>query len=211
MTNKNIIKELEENKKGHVIFESQDSNDLEELRERLQENNQIVVDFPLSEWQEVEPTIDRENDCFKIRITRQYIASKILSELSNFYPQLDEYRGKDSVEKLKQPDIYEGVQDLIYNLYDVRDILDIEEIPIDRIHFIINGIKSDILCDSISLLLREDNAYNTSIYSTNDFTTEEVPDFYDGTKLWEAYKYTLYHKNEEGKTTNPIKQTRYRI
>jgi len=31
---------------------------------------------------------------------------------------------------------------------------------------------------------------------------------YDGTKLWEGYNYTLFHQDEEGKKTNPIKNTK---
>ena len=208
MQNKKMIRELIKNKKGHEIFEEQSSSDLHAFTRILEANDRVVVQFNKDEWEQVEPTIEKEHDCFKVRVTRQYIASKILSKLGEKYPQLEEYRGKDSLEVLKKPDVFKKREDLIYNLYDVRDILDVEGISVDRIHFMINGIDSSLLCDSLSLLLRDDTPYDSSIYLTSSFTTQEIPDMYDGTKLWEGYNYTIFHQTEEGKKTNPIKNTK---
>ena len=201
MQNKKMIRELIKNNKGHEIFESQEASDLHAFTRLLEANDRVVVQFNKDEWEQVEPTIEKEHDCFKLRVTRQYIASKILSKLGEKYPQLEEYRGKDSLEVLKKPDVFKKREDLIYNLYDVRDILDVEGIPVDRIHFVIDGIDSKLLCDSLSLVLRDDNPYDSSIYL-------EIPDMYDGTKLWEGYSYTLFHQDEEGIKTNPIKSTK---
>lgn len=208
MKNTKMIRELIKNKQGHDIFESQEASDLHAFTRLLEANDRVVIKFDKNEWGQVEPTIEQEHDCFKLRVARQYIASKILSKLGERYPELEEYKGKDNLEVLKRPDVFKKREDLIYNLYDVRDILDVEDISVDRIHFIIDGIDSSLLCDSLSLVLRDDSPYNSSIYLTSNFTTQEIPDMYDGTKLWEGYNYTLFHQDEEGIKTNPIKSTK---
>ena len=45
MTNSKIIRELENNQKGHIIFDHQKASDLNELKKILEEENKIVIDF----------------------------------------------------------------------------------------------------------------------------------------------------------------------
>ena len=201
MLNKKIIRELEENNRGHILFNEQNASDLDELKEILEERDQIVIDFPVEEWNNAKKIIDNETKPFDLRTTRQYIATKLLDKLKDHYPQLKEYSSKRKKQIFESGDIekYLENEDIIYNLYDVRDILDIEDIELDRVHFIMNGVRSNILCDALSVLLKDENPFDVSIYTSPDsFSTKTVPDRYDDSYLWEAYNFTVFNRFDEG-------------
>ena len=62
MENKKIIRELEKNEKGNNIFGDQKSQDLNELKDILKERKDLVVDFPVKEWDMVAPYLMRKED-----------------------------------------------------------------------------------------------------------------------------------------------------
>lgn len=201
MVNKNILKVLEENKKGHIIFESQDPRDLDELKYILKKRGDLVVDIPEKEWFVVAPLVFEENPAFRIQATRKYIAARLLVELEKKYPQLKEYGGTRHLEAIQTGDVetFKNEYDLLYSLDDIRDMLEIEGIQLNRLHIIMNGNRSNILCDAASVLLRDDNPYSTSIYTApNMFYTSIIPDAFEKTNMRDAYNFTIYQKFDEG-------------
>lgn len=190
MVNKNITKELENNEKGHIIFNSQNPKDLKELEEILRENNELLVDFPVNEWDKFAPLLMSRRDMTQLEATRRYVAGKLLETLKEKYPQIQKYFiSKDNTD----------YPNLAYNLTYVKDILELEIINPERVHFIMNGNKSAILCDAISILLSDDNPFDVSIYTApNIFYTSIIPDNREKVYMWQEYNYKTYHENEDG-------------
>lgn len=190
MENKKIIRELEKNEKGNNIFGDQKSQDLNELKDILKERKDLVVDFPVKEWDMVAPYLMRKEDMTQLSATRSYVASKLLGTLKEKYPQLKKYYRSEGNPECPS---------LIYNLSYINDLLEIEDIHPERVHFIMNGNKSAILCDALSILLDDNNPFDVSIYSSpNVFYTSVIPDNREKEFIWEAYNYTSYKENEEG-------------
>lgn len=190
MVNKNITKELENNEKGHIIFNSQNPKDLKKLEEILRENNELLVDFPVNEWDKFAPLLMSRRDMTQLEATRRYVAGKLLETLKEKYPQIQKYFiSKDNTD----------YPNLAYNLTYVKDILELEIINPERVHFIMNGNKSAILCDAISILLSDDNPFDVSIYTApNIFYTSIIPDNREKVYMWQEYNYKTYHENEDG-------------
>ena len=190
MENKKIIKTIEENKEGNIIFGDQKSSDLQELKKILEERKDLVVDFPVAEWDMVAPYLIRKPDMTQLAATRGYIAPKLLSVLKNKYPQLEKYY--ISEENPEKPS-------LIYNLSYIRDLLEVENITPERVHFIMNGNQSAVLCDALSILLSDEYPFDVSIYtSPNVFYTTVIPDSKEKVYLWQEYNYTCFYGDKEG-------------
>ena len=201
MVNSNLEKVYRENLKGHNIFEKQTSSDMKEFKELLEKENQIVIDFPQEEWNTAKKLIFLEDPYHEIDVARQFVAAKILSALTKKYPQLEKYDAESRLDifKTNKEHVFWEKCKTLYSLDNVMEILEIEDIKPDRIHFIMNGNNSNILCDALSILLRDNNQFNTSIYtSPNIFYTSVVPDSNRTQFLNQAYNYTLFHRSELG-------------
>ena len=209
MVNQNIMKELKEKRKGHILFDYQISSDLYHLSELIKDD--IVVDFSVMEWKEVYPIILLEekngkltaaDKDYSIEVARKYIATKLLSELEAKYPQLKEYGGSEFLPIFLKRDReeYQRKRNYIYGLQDVEEMLSVEGIQLDRVHFIMNGTRSDHLCDALSILLSDDTPFSVSVYcAPNGFYTHYIPDSKERIVLENAYNYTVYNKLQEGR------------
>ncbi len=208
MINQNIIRELEKKRKGHILFNYQIPLDLYRLPEMIQDD--IVVNLSVAEWMQVSSIVLlKEKDGkwiagdkdYIIEVARKYIATKLLVELEKKYPQIKEYGGSEFLPIFLKNDReeYQRKRNYIYGLKDVEDILEVEGIPLDRVHFIMNGTRSNNLCDALSILLSDDTPFNVSIYcSPNGFLTYYIPDSKDRIVLENAYNFTVYNKRKEG-------------
>ena len=185
MVNNKLLREVESNKKGNIIFNDQKASDLEELKTILEKRKELVVDFPVDEWDKVAPHLMNRNDMTQLQATRGFIALKILNVLKEKCPDLKKY--------------YE--ENRLYDFAYIDAIMKINNINPERIHFIMNGNKSAILCDALSILLSEEYNFDVSIYlSPNNFYTTVIPDYKEKVYLWQEYSYTSYYENEEGET-----------
>ena len=218
MVNTKLVRELEKKNKGHILFDYQKPSDLWELKKILEERGEIVVDFSVMEWNEAFKVVlidqvdgketSREKTS-KLNAARQYAATKLLAELEKKYPQVKEYGGSDFLPIFTEGDRekYEKKQETIYNLKDVEDILEVEGIKVDRVHFLMNGTRSDALCDALSMLLSDDTPFRVSIYSSpNGFYTCRVPDAKERIWIHQAYNYTRFSKYEEGVVNKAARQ-----
>ncbi len=208
MVNQNIIKELKKKKKGHILFNYQIPSDLYYLPEMIQDD--IVVDLSVVEWMSVSPIVLVEekdgkmtaaDKDYSIEVARKYIATRLLAELEKKYPQLKKYSGSEFLPIFLKSDReeYQRKKNYIYGLKDVEDMLSVEGIQLDRVHFIMNGTRSDHLCDALSILLSDDTPFSVSIYcSPNGFYTYYIPDSKDRIVLEKAYSFKVYNKLEEG-------------
>ena len=199
MTNSIIIRELEKNQKGHIIFDNQKVSDLIELKEILEKQNQIVVDFSYHEWSKVYDSIWCEDRFRRILETRKYIATKILVELEKKYPQLKEYGASKDIRYFTNgnSELYKENSHAM-SIEDLEEIMSMEGIEIDRIHFIMNQTESNVLCDALSILLSDTTPFSVTFYlCPTKFSTFEIPDR-EKTILRDAYSYTRYKEYNEG-------------
>lgn len=202
MINKNITREVTSKRKGHIIYNHQEYYDMIHLPELLKK--EIVVDLSPSEWLQASNTIlveerngqiqaaEQKN---KIESARKFIATKILSELEKKYPQLKEYDASSYLKFFLNGNLseFQRKKDSIYSIKDLEDILEVEEIKLDRVHFIMNYTRSDTLCDALSILLSDNTPFSVSIYCCpNGFYTCYIPDSDEKVFLGDAYNYTLY-------------------
>ena len=202
MINPSIQKELEKKKKGHIIFENQLASDMRELPSLIKEP---IVEIPPEEWYYVtDLTVVDEygnvaDKAYKIEVVRKYLATKILASLEKRHPELQKYEGSNFLPIFLKGDReeYARKKNYIYGLKDVEDILGIEGIQEDRIHFLINNTGSNLLCDSLSILLSDDTPFSVSFYlCPSGFSTYYIPDSKEKIHLQCAYNYTVYKRSD---------------
>ena len=208
MINKNITREVTSKRKGHIIYSHQEYYDMIQLPELLKK--EIVVDLSPSEWLQASNTIFVEERDGKIEAveqkniietTRKLIVTKLLSELEKKYPQLKEYDASSYLQYFLNGNLseFQRKKDSIYSIKDLEDILEVEEIKLDRVHFIMNYTRSDTLCDALSILLSDNTPFSVSIYCCpNGFYTCYIPDSDEKVFLQDAYNYTLYDRLDAG-------------
>ena len=207
MTNSKIIRELENNQKGHIIFDHQKASDLNELKKILEEENKIVIDFSSEEWDIAFHCIVTDNYCQRVDYhyqiileTRKYIATKILVELEKKYPQLKEYGASQDIKYFTQGNrtLYKEKPHAM-SIEDLEEIMTIEGIEVDRIHIIMNQIDSSYIRAALSILLSDNTPFSVTFYSSPfKCMPFEIPDK-EKTTIYDVYNFTRYDEYEEGK------------
>lgn len=223
MENKILLRELENKEKVHEIFEHQISKDLNELAKVIRKeypNDLLVVFNPEEYWEKVENIIYKETEEYRygktmnsaleqqtaMRILDQYIALKILENLSTKNTPLTLFFNEDRLNIFKTGDYvrYEMFKDKMPNSNDVKEILTLDENVPTRIHFIVNGIKSNRLCDALCTYLDNSTTFATRIYlSPNGMYTATVKQNGKPVALWEAYDYMVFDEDKEGYKPEP--------
>ena len=211
MINKILERVIGKKQKGHILFDHQEGSDLHKLAQYLEEKGEIVINFNPIEWhdkvvavvlvKDIEGIIIQREKKEKFEACRKYIATKLLTELEKKYPEIKQYEGSSYLPIFLEGDRqeYEAKRQSIYSLEDVEEILEVEGITLDRVHFIMNGTRSDTICDSLSILLSDKTPFKVSIYcSPNGFYTYRIPDATEKIFLDQVYNYTRYDKFQEG-------------
>ena len=99
---------------------------------------------------------------------------------------------------------YEERKDKLYTSEDLKEILKCDENVPPRVHFIMNGIKSDRLCDVISTYLDYNTPFTTRIYlAPNGFYTAQVEQNGKKEYLWAVYDYLDFYDGREGTQARP--------
>ena len=223
MENKILLRELENKENVHEIFEHQISKDVKELAKVIKKehpNDLLVVFNPEEYWEKVENIIYKETEEYRygktknsalvqqtaMKIVDQYIALKILESLSAKNTPLTLCFNEDRLNIFKTGDYvrYEMFEDKMPNSDDVKEILTLDENAPTRIHFIVNGIKSNRLCDALCTYLDNSTTFATRIYlSPNGMYTATVKQNGKPVDLWEAYDYMIFDEDKEGYKPEP--------
>ena len=223
MENKMLLRELENKEKVHEIFEHQISKDLNELAKVIRKeypNDLLVVFNPEEYWEKVEKIISKKTEEYRygktmnsaleqqtaMKIVDQYIALKILENLSTKNTPLNLFFNENRLDIFKRGDYvaYEMFKDKMSNSNDVKEILTLDENVPTRIHFIVNGIKSNRLCDALCTYLDNSTTFATRIYlSPNGMYTATVKQNGKPVALWEAYDYMVFDEDKEGYKPEP--------
>ena len=223
MENKILLRELENKENVHEIFEHQISKDVKELAKVIKKehpNDLLVVFNPEEYWEKVENIIYKETEDYRygktmnsaleqqtaMRILDQYIALKILENLSTKNTPLNLFFNENRLDIFKRGDYvaYEMFKDKMSNSNDVKEILTLDENVPTRIHFIVNGIKSNRLCDALCTYLDNSTTFATRIYlSPNGMYTATVKQNGKPVALWEAYDYMVFDEDKEGYKPEP--------
>ncbi len=226
MENKFLLRELENKEKIHEIFEHQTSGDLNELTKIIKRDypNDLLVSFDPNEyWEKVETIISRETEIYRYgekknsalvqqkseKIIDQYIALKVLEDLSIKNTPLKLCFDRVRLNIFQRGDwvAYEIFQNKMPNSDYVKEILTLDESSPARIHFIVNGIKSNQLCDTLSNYLDNTTTFATRIYlSPNGFYTATIKRNGNSVFLWDAYDYMIFDRDNEGFQPKPYHQ-----
>ena len=225
MENKILLRELENKEKVHEIFEHQNSRDLKELAKVIKKehpNDLLVIFNPEEYWEKVEKIIYKETVDYRygktknsalvqqtaMKILDQYIALKIFENLSTKNIPLTLFSNEDRLNIFKRGDYvaYEMFKDKMPNSDDVKEIVTLDENAPSRIHFIVNGIKSNSLCDALCTYLDNTTTFATRIYlSPNGMYTATVKQNDKPVFLWEAYDYMIFDEDKEGYKPEPYR------
>ena len=149
----------------HNLYSNQDN--LDELERKLREQKEVVVTFPTEELLHAEHVILGEVPEFREHAARQYVGAKLLQALEEKYPLLKrEYNGSKHLPIFQKGDreAFREKSSYIYNVFDVKDILGVEDIHPERVHIIIKGDKSKLLRPGLLPLLEDNTPFDTNIY-----------------------------------------------
>lgn len=201
MVNQILLNEIKKNEKGHKIFDYQKNEDLIELDEYIKIiPHEIVISLTQKEWYYPSLIIYSEEDTLKqIQACRKYLVAKIVRELQKEYKELEKYEidNQLNIFNKKAKKEYFTKKNQMLNVKELLDMIRIEEIPIERIHIIIDTKYSEIICDALTILLENNLPFSTSVYLTySSFYTILVPDKKD-TFLWQAYHYKRFTDQEK--------------
>lgn len=210
MINKYLERELKENLLNHEIFEHQANEDLTSIRTFLDQGSsltEIIVEFDGEKIANSKLLYTFPYDSYKNNlIWEQLVAIQIMKQLGNklnknFRSNLCE------MESL----IYESTKEdyLIYKdkLPTREDIMRIigSSNTVIRLHFIIQYLHSDSLCDELSKYI---TGYYpiTMIYSDCEFYTESVrvQNHEPKISIYDACNYFLFREFEEGENSKVI-------
>ena len=225
MENKILLRELENKENVHEIFEHQISKDVKELAKVIKKEhpNDLLVMFDPKEYKDkVEKIIFKETEEYRygktmnsaleqqtaMKIVDQYIALKVLENLSTKNTPLNLFFNENRLDIFKRGDYvaYEMFKDKMPNSDEVKEILTLDENAPNRIHFIVNGIKSNSLCDALCTYLDNSTTFATRIYlSPNGMYTATVKQNGKPVFLWEAYDYMIFDGGEEGYKPEPYR------
>ena len=225
MENKILLIELKNEKQTHEIFARQNPSDLNELAKVIRKEypHDILVMFdPKEYWEKVENIIYQETIEYRTRenkditleqqtamkILDQYVALKILEDLSKKNTPLNMFFDEARLSIFRRGDwaAYEMFKDKMPNSGDVKEILRLDEKAPTRIHFIVNGVPSSRLCDTLSTYLDNSTSFATRIYlSPNGFYTTTAKKEGNLVWLWEAYDYMSFDKEKEGYQPKPYR------
>ena len=196
--NENLQKEVDGNRKGHIIFNYQRESDMVRLKELLKAEDKITVEFS-EDWYPAQNILyDIKDRKTHLAGARQYVTAKILEVLEEKYPQLKEYEGSKNLEIFKQGDLelYSKKSNSLYGLKDLEEMLSIEDIHIDRIHLIIRSIGSPLLFNAIAMLLSDETPFSISAYASESSFPLYDPDSIENKWLTETYSYTIFNKGK---------------
>lgn len=161
---------MSNNKPENNIYMNQNESDLYALENKLREQGEVVALFTKEQWDNVSKIIASEMKEFKEDAARRYVATKLLKALEEKYPRVrQEYHGSKHLPIFETGDVetYEKKFSCIYNLYDVRDIISVEEIPVETIHLLVNGVEDPLLGKALLSLFDNKTSFSVNIYSTN--------------------------------------------
>lgn len=218
MENKKLLRELENKQKVHEIFEHQISKDLRELAKVIKKEypeDLLVIFNPEEYWEKVENIIYKETEDFRFgetkdstlvqqitaKILDQYIALKVLENLSTKNTPLNLCFNEARLDIFKRGDYvaYEMFKNKMPDSDYVKEMLTLDENAPTRIHFIVDGIKSNKLCDALCTYLNSSTTFATRIYlSPNGLYTATVKREGKAVWLWEAYDYMIFDEDKEG-------------
>ena len=204
MENKVLIKELNNTNNGNKIFNRQRRYDLIELVDYVNDNKalEIAVDLQLEDWFMAAPLIRSQYDeAEQLERCDKYLALKILEKM--------QYKNK----RLKQIDVqqylliyeshdekmYQQAKDKMMTTKELLKIIELENIKLNRIHFVLIDIASDTLCDTLAQFLENDSPISTSIYVfPGEYLSDTIPNSKEIKYIWDEYEYEVFNWEETG-------------
>ena len=189
MKNKILEKEIADNTQINEIFTHQSARDLEKTALYIKENypQDLCVHFSSFMWGHL-PRLLSTYPQHHLVIWEQYVASKVLEQLQSQYS-----RSEQSFLNLRDQDL-EDLKQLMFLSQDEAafKLLRVDQAQSRRIHFVMNGINDETLCQAISSYLSDDIPQTTMIYTNSDIYLQ------DKSSCWDEYDYVVFDGSKEG-------------
>ena len=204
MYNKALVKELNNNNKGNKIFNKQYRNDLIELVDYVNENKgqEIAVDIQLEDWFLAAPLIRSQFDeAEQLERCDKYVALKILEKMQHKNKRLKQINVEEylSIYEAQDEKMYQQAKEKMMTTKELLKIIELENIKLKRIHFVLIDIASDTLCDTLVQFLENDSPISTSIYVfPGDYLSDTIPNSKEIKYIWDEYEYELFNWEESG-------------
>ena len=221
-----LLRELKNKEKVHEIFHRQTEQDLTALAKVIERDypEDILLDFDLQEyWDKATPISLNQGNKYlvgdkkdyklikqeELKVLDHYVTLKILESLAQKDSELKVFFNKYYLEIFTSGNTekYEERKDKLFTSEDIKEILKCDENAPSRVHFIMNGIRSNRLCDIISTYLDHDTPFTTRIYlAPNGFYTAQVE--HNGKKeyMWAVYDYIDFYDRQEGTQARPYRK-----
>ena len=211
MENLIITRELrKDNNRENRIFNNQTSDDLKELYSIVQDeyDKEIAILFTSADFGNALFAIRTKDYEKTLKRCDKYIALKIIDEIQERFdnerfkkieiiPEISLF--ESGGEKTGKDYRYRRIEDNLPSTDDVIRMIEEEHLNINRIHFLIDNIPSEILSDSLTKFLSKDLPFGTSIYvAQNEFLSETIPAKDEIRYISEEYLYITYNRNNDG-------------
>lgn len=211
MINNILKRELSKEDKTHRLFDHQKASDLCELSKILKEKDKelLLVEFTNKELDEVIGTILQDGKEESQKRAEQYIALKLIQELSKKDSELSTDKVEVILEEFKHSDKYH--EDKYPSLEEAMLLIEMNE-SIKRVHIILNGIRSAIICEGLIPMLNDEVDFGTSIYnSPNRFYPSVINDNGNKTYLTNKYKFIIFDEDMEGEPSFKLLKGKYNV
>ena len=201
MENKRIIETIQKNKKENYLFNNQNAKDLSELYDyiKAKKYDQIAIKITLEDWLLYSKLIRTTNYEETLKRCDQFISLKIAETLNNKNKRLDALNASEKLQVFKRNDEekYEEIKEELLTTKELNRFIELENIRISRIHFIIEQVPSVILADTLIPLLGSEKTYSVSIYVCPEkFISDTIPNINELHYINEVYDYTEFNKDE---------------
>ena len=194
MKNINLMKEIDNNKGTNVVFTRQSARDLKKVAYYIQEKhpNDLLIEFSSFMCNNLAYYL-RSYPKDNIMIWRDYIAEQIIGKLSE-KSQKDindiSYKIKGHLTD-KAIVILQEKAVLLKEKKAFSLLGENSETPF-RIHFIMNGLNDDVLCQAVNLYLKENVHQPAMIYTSSDIYLEKEGSYSSN------YDYLVFDEYQDG-------------
>lgn len=217
MINKNLERELKENKTNHEIFKNQKYADLKNVKKVLEIQNStqdILIEFDNKMLNSICLLYCFSHDSYELkRIWEHFVSLEIMKELEKKYSIKSDHDLLEEEKYIRNGNVdnqedYLAVEEILIDRNDILETIEGLNIPNLRLHVLIRGCKSAYLCDEISNYLADNLPFITMVYSDCPFYTVQVkPDNYkDKHYIWGVYDYIEFNEFSEGNHSSKIRR-----
>ena len=195
MKNTNLKKEIDNNKGANVVFTRQSARDLKKVAYYIQENhpNDLCIQFSSFMCHNLEDYL-RRYPKQHILVWKNYIAEQIIWKLSD--KSKTDIDTSFHVKKHLTDKAILILQEQIILMKEKQAFALLKEgkqTPF-RLHFIMNGLNDEVLCQAVNPYLKENISQPAMVYTSSDAYLEDQRD----NSYSASYDYLVFDEYQDG-------------